>query len=132
MLVFLGCVNTTVCAVEVILHPSVSEKQLSTAQLRRIYTMRQIQWADGQRITVYMLPRQHELHLLFSKERLQMFPYQLDRIWNKLTYSGLGVAPITVSTPELLFQSVKTTPGAIGYVKNSQGMEGLNVVKITN
>jgi hypothetical protein len=67
------------------MHPSVSEQRLTTSQLRRIYTMRQLQWTDGHRITVYVLPRQHILHLRFSKERLQMFPYQLDRIWNKLT-----------------------------------------------
>jgi len=92
--------------------------------------MRQIQWADGQRITVYVLPRQHTLHLRFSKERLQMFPYQLDRIWNKLTYSGLGVAPITVNTPEELLNSVIKTPGAIGYVESVNGAEAVNVVQI--
>ncbi len=52
--------------------------------------MRQTQWANGLRITAYVLPRQHSIHLRFTKDKLQMFPYQLDRIWNKLTYSGLG------------------------------------------
>jgi ABC-type phosphate transport system substrate-binding protein len=112
------------------MHPSISEQRLTTSQLRRIYTMRQLQWTDGHRITVYVLPRQHILHLRFSKERLQMFPYQLDRIWNKLTYSGLGVAPITVDTPEDLLEAVMKTPGSIGYVENATGMEAVNVVKI--
>jgi ABC-type phosphate transport system substrate-binding protein len=103
---------------------------LTTSQLRRIYTMRQIQWANGHRITVYVLPRKHILHLQFSKERLQMFPYQLDRIWNKLTYSGLGVAPVTVNTPEDLLKAVKSTPGSIGYVESAKDMEAVNVVKI--
>jgi ABC-type phosphate transport system substrate-binding protein len=132
LLIFLGCICSTASAVEVITHPAVSETTLSTSQLRRIYTMRQVQWADAQRITVFVLPRQHALHLRFSKERLQMFPYQLDRIWNKLTYSGLGVAPITVNTPEELLEGVRMTPGAIGYVEKTQGMEGVNVIKITN
>lgn len=112
------------------MHPSVNEPLLTTSQLRRIYTMRQIQWADGHRITVYVLPRQHSLHLQFSKEHLQMFPYQLDRIWNKLTYSGLGVAPITVNTPEALLDAVSKTPGAIGYVDSVKGVEAVNVVQI--
>jgi len=122
--------GSTVYAVEVIMHPSVNEPTLTTSQLRRIYTMRQIQWADGLRITVYVLPRQHALHLRFSKEHLQMFPYQLDRIWNKLTYSGLGVAPITVNTPEALLDAVRKTPGAIGYVENVKDEETVNVVQI--
>lgn len=112
------------------MHPSVSEPTLTTSQLRSIFTMRRVQWSDGHRITVYVLPRQHPLHLRFSKERLQMFPYQLDRIWNKLTYSGLGVAPITVNTPEELLDEVKKTPGAVGYIESDTDVEAVNVVKI--
>lgn len=113
-----------------IAHPSVSELTLTTSQLRRIYTMRQILWPDGHRITVFVLPRQHALHLRFSKERLQMFPYQLDRIWNKLTYSGLGVAPIMLNTPQELVDAIRNTPGAIGYVEDFKDEEALHVIKI--
>jgi len=127
----LSSIHSTAYAVEVILHPSVSDNVLTISQLRRIYTMRQIQWSNGQRITVYVLPRQNALHLQFSKERLQMFPYQLDRIWNKLTYSGLGVAPITVNTSKELLEAIRSTPGAIGYIDEVQGIEGVNVVQIT-
>lgn len=117
-------------AVDVIVHRSVSESKLTSSQLRRIYTMRQIQWLDGMRITTYILLRQHSLHIRFTKDRLQMFPYQLDRIWNKLTYSGLGVAPITVNTPEELINAVQNTPGAIGYVESIKDEEAVNVVQI--
>ena len=112
------------------MHPSVNESVLTTSQLRRIYTMRQVHWPDGSRITVFTLPRNHVIHLRFSKERLQMFPYQLDRIWNKLTYSGLGVAPITVNTLQELLSAVRKTPGAIGYVESVKDEEGVHVVKV--
>lgn len=92
--------------------------------------MRQTLWANGHRITVFVLPRQHPLHLRFTKERLQMFPYQLDRIWHKLTYSGLGVAPITVNTPKELMDAVRLTPGSIGYVDTLKDEEAKNVVRI--
>ncbi|GAA6171595.1 hypothetical protein NBRC116592_12650 [Colwellia sp. KU-HH00111] len=132
LFIVLGIASSTVYAVEVIMHPSVKESVLTTSQLRRIYTMRQIHWADGSRITVYTLPRKHVLHLHFSKERLQMFPYQLDRIWNKLTYSGLGVAPITVNSPQELIDAIKNTPGAIGYVDNVKDEESVRVITITD
>lgn len=92
--------------------------------------MRQIHWPDGSLITVFVLPRQHFLHVKFTKEQLQMFPYQLDRIWNKLTYSGLGVAPITVNSPQELLDFVKNTPGAIGYIDNDASVEAVHVVNI--
>ncbi len=115
MFILGGLSFTPVQAVEVITHSGVSQHTLTTSQLRRIYTMRQLHWADDNAITVFVLPSQHKLHKHFSKERLQIFPYQLNRIWHKLTYSGLGVAPVIVNSPEALIQAVIKTPGSIGY-----------------
>ncbi|WP_197410247.1 MULTISPECIES: hypothetical protein [Colwellia] len=105
-----------VAAIEVVTHPQVTERSLTKSQLRRIYTMRQLRWSDNQAITVFVLPSQHALHQRFAKERLQIFPYQLNRIWHKLTYSGLGVAPTVVKSEQELIQAVSNTPGAIGYI----------------
>lgn len=126
----LGCISVSAYAVDVVVHPSVSEPTLTTSQLRRIYTMRQTQWSDAQRITVFVLPRHHLLHIQFSKEYLEMYPYQLDRIWNKLTYSGLGVAPIIVTSPAALIDAVKSTPGAIGYVETLKDEKGFYVIDV--
>lgn len=108
--------SSRVVAIEVVTHPQVTESSLTKSQLRRIYTMRQLRWSDHSAISVFVLPSQHELHQRFAKERLQMFPYQLNRIWHKLTYSGLGVAPTIVASEKELIQAVIKTPGAIGYI----------------
>lgn len=104
-------------AIEVIANNTVEVTSLKTAQLRRIYSMRQLRWADNSAIVVYVLPSKHLLHKKFSKDVLRIFPYQLDRIWNKLTFSGLGVAPTIIKTQAELLHAVSTTPGAIGYVE---------------
>lgn len=106
-------------AIEVITHPQVVERSLTKSQLRRIYTMRQLRWSDNHAITVFVLPSQDALHQRFAKERLQIFPYQLNRIWHKLTYSGLGVAPAVVKSEQELIQAVSNTPGAIGYISEA-------------
>lgn len=72
-------------------------------------------WPNGQAIKVFVLPSKNNLHQRFSKEILKIFPYQLDRIWNKLTYSGIGIAPTVVDSPEELLKAVISTPGAVGY-----------------
>ncbi len=125
--------SSTVLAVEIITHALVNESILTTSQLRRIYTMRQHQWVDGSVITVFVLPSLHPIHQRFSKERLHIFPYQLDRIWNKLTYSGLGIAPIIVRSPKALVEAVIKTPGAVGYAESELVVEykgGVHVIKI--
>ena len=116
----LACLVTRqVAAIEVVTHPQVTQSSLTKSQLRRIYTMRQLRWSDNHAITVFVLPSQHELHQRFAKERLQIFPYQLNRIWHKLTYSGLGVAPTIVKSEQELIQAVAKTPGAIGYISEA-------------
>ena len=115
-------------AVVIISHPAIETKQLSTSQLRRIYTMRQTTWAAGQAIVVYTLPSSHPDHQAFTKQELKIFPYQLDKMWIKLTFSGLAKPPIKVDTMEELIIAVKSTPGAIGYVNQNASLDGLNVI----
>jgi len=120
ILLFFTCFYTVkVTAIEVVTHPRVAEQSLTKSQLRRIYTMRQLRWSDNSVINVFVLPNQHTLHQRFAKERLQIFPYQLNRIWHKLTYSGLGVAPTIVESEQELIQAVLQTPGAIGYIEDT-------------
>lgn len=113
---FACLVTSHVRAIEIVTHPQVTDSILTKSQLRRIYTMRQLRWSDNTAISVFVLPNQNSLHQRFAKERLQIFPYQLNRIWHKLTYSGLGVAPTVVASQQELIQAVINTPGAIGYV----------------
>jgi len=92
--------------------------------------MRQLRWANNTSIVVFVLPSKSSIHKKFSKNVLNILPYKLDRIWNKLTFSGLGIAPKVVQTQEELLKAVSTTPGAIGYVEEVN-KEHVNVIKIT-
>lgn len=107
-----------------------SATSLSKSQLRRIFSMRQLLWSDGQKIVVFVLPSSHQLHQNFSKNELGIFSYKLDRIWNKLTYSGLGTAPIVVQSPQALIDAVINTSGAIGYVEDSADVKDAYVIQV--
>lgn len=111
-------------------NPSVDSKDLSVEQIRRIFSMRQTTWSNDQTITVYVLANQHQTHQVFSTKVLGMFPYQLDRIWNKLVYSGLGEEPIKLQSEEEMLERVSQKPGAIGYVMQSIDVDRINVIKV--
>ncbi len=113
-------------------HASLDIKAMTVSQLRRIYTMRQLRWANNVPIVVFVLPSKHLVHNYFSKKSLKIFPYKLDRIWNKLTFSGLGVAPKVVQSQAELQKVVSETPGAIGYVEEVNKDENVNVIQISN
>ena len=119
-----------VYAINIISNITADTASLSVTQLRRIYSMRQLHWQNGTPIVVYVLASNNPLHQQFCKQQLRLFPYQLDRIWNKLTFSGYGVAPIEVATQQELIKAVKLTKGAIGYVDNLSEVKDVNVIKI--
>jgi len=133
LILFVCCLALLTHKVEgmsVVVNKSVAIEKITSSQLRRIYSMRQVRWNENLPIAVFVLPSQSIIHQKFCKESLKIFPYQLDRIWNKLTFSGLGVAPTIVNSPQELLQAVKRTPGAIGYVDNIIKEEGIHVIEI--
>jgi ABC-type phosphate transport system substrate-binding protein len=128
LVIFLGSPTTN--AVEVITNFTADTASITTSQLRRIYSMRQVKWANGVPITIFVLSSTNTTHQKFCKETLRLFPYQLDRIWNKLTFSGMGIAPTVVKSEEELIKAVKSTTGAIGYVENIDEVSDVNLLKI--
>lgn len=114
----------------VIVNPSVGEKTLSANSLRSIYGMHQKTWPDGSKIRVFVLPDDDPLHQGFVKEILNVFPYQLRSTWDRLIFSGIGQAPTKVNSSQEMFQKISTTPGAIGYLWETDINDGVNVLQI--
>lgn len=123
-------VGSQASGVQVVVNPSVASKDISIEQIRRIFSMRQTTWSNEQTITVYVLSNQHQTHQIFSTKVLGMFPYQLDRIWNKLVYSGLGEGPIKVQSEQEMLERVSQMPGAIGYVMAQIEYDNVNVLNV--
>jgi hypothetical protein len=92
--------------------------------------MRLHAWPDGSAIRVFVLPDDAPLHIAFSKEKLNVFPYQLRLAWDRLVFSGTGQAPDTVNSPEEMLTKVASTPGAIGYLYKSKMDGRVNVLQI--
>jgi ABC-type phosphate transport system substrate-binding protein len=102
--------------IAVLVNQSVDINTLSPAQLRMIFAGRTQFWPDGSRIRVFVLPPQSDTHQQFCRHLLNIYPYQLERIWQRVVYSGQGEAPKTVDTAQALQAIIAQTPGAIGYL----------------
>lgn len=112
------CVLPAVLAVEVIINADNSAELLEEqADLRSIFSMRARYWANGEKIRVFVLPDNHDIHQAFVKQKLKMFPHQLRRTWDRMAYTGTGQSPVTVeSIPEML-EKIKQTKYSIGYIE---------------
>lgn len=115
---------------EIVTHPDVGDKTISRSSLRAIFGMRLHAWPDGTAIKVFVMPDDAPLHIAFSKEKLNVFPYQLRAAWDRLVFSGTGQAPATVATAEEMLARVSTTPGAIGYLARHRIDGKVNVLQI--
>ena len=115
----------------VIVNDNVKVNSLSESSVRWIFSMRQTTWEDGSAIKVYVLQQQDPAHQNFCKEVLSMFPYQLERTWNKLAYSGLGEKPTLVTDSQEMIDMVSQEPGAIGYVLSTSLPPNLHVLHIS-
>lgn len=103
----------------IIHHPNLQGEDFSPSSLIRIYAMQKRVWSDKTAIKVFTLPKNNEIHKEFVNKYLLMQPYQLDRLWHRLVFSGTGSIPEELSSIEEMIEIIGTTPGAIGYVDDS-------------
>lgn len=116
--------------ISVLVNPSVQSSKLSPGQLRRIFSMRLTHWPDGQPIHVFVMASESQTHHLLCTQVLQLFPYQMEKLWNKLVYSGLGNYPTLVKDENEMLESIRKYPGAIGYSKSGGVMNDIEVISV--
>jgi len=108
-------------SVEIILNPDIASVQLDRDLLRAIFTMRLRSWPDGPPVRVFVLPDTDPVSDRFYREQLGMYSYVLRSAWDRMVYTGTGLAPTIVRSEEEMRQRVAATPGAIGYVSRGRG-----------
>lgn len=103
-------------AVEIIVHPGVTTSVVSRPLARLIFGAKVTRWDDGAAIRVFVLPDESPLHQEMSKGILNVYPYQLRVAWDRIIYTGIGLAPIQVANESEMRKQVASVPGAIGYI----------------
>jgi ABC-type phosphate transport system substrate-binding protein len=115
-------------AVDLVVHPRVPVNEISRVHARAIFAARVTRWEDGSPIRVFVLPDDAPLHQDMAKTLLDIYPYQLRSAWDRVTYTGIGLAPIEVGTESEMRRRVSSTPGAIGYLGKVQNHDGLRAL----
>lgn len=100
---------------EIIVNHSVPETKYTVNDLRSIFAMQYQIWPNGKKIHVFVLSDDDPIHREFTKTKLNMFPHQFRRIWDRLIFSGTGQGPRQVGSMEEMIKKIMTTPNSIGY-----------------
>jgi ABC-type phosphate transport system substrate-binding protein len=104
--------------VDVIVNPDESRVSIDRDLLRGIFSMRVRAWPGGEPIRVFVLPDDDQLSDDFCRDLLGTYPYVLRAAWDRLVFTGTGLAPTVVKSEEEMRRRVLATPGAIGYVRH--------------
>jgi ABC-type phosphate transport system substrate-binding protein len=102
------------------MHVSRGSMGLSVTDLKNIYLGRKKSWSDGTVIQPYMRPPRAGAGFTFHRDILKMTPARYRYHWQGLQLSGQGSQPRTLTLPTEVIRSVAASPGAIGYVTESE------------
>lgn len=116
--------------VQVITHQGTVERPLDRQMVRALFTMRLRQWPDGTPVRVFVLADSNPLHVEFCREQLGTFPYVLRASWDRLVFTGTGIAPEIVANVKQMRERVATTPGAIGYIPSPESLAPTRMVQM--
>lgn len=105
--------------VQIIVNPDQASTPIDRTLLRAMFTMRLRQWPDGTAVHVFVLPDHDEATALFCREQLGTYPYVMRSTWDRMVFTGTGLAPTMVGSEREMRERVRSTPGAIGYVRSA-------------
>ncbi|MEQ1545495.1 hypothetical protein [Methyloglobulus sp.] len=114
-----------VTAIEIVVNKTASTSGYSKVDIRAIFTMQKRLWPNNKQIKVYTLPDGSSLHKEFVKKALNMLPHQIRRVWDRMTYSGTGAAPIELESEQDMIEKIATTPDSIGYLNSKPDNENI-------
>ncbi len=112
-------------AAEIIVNSTVPFQDYSVQDARAIFTMHKRFWSNNKPIKVYVLSDNNLLHKDFIKKKLNMFPHQVRRAWDRMTYSGTGSAPVELDTEHEMIEKIANTPDSIGYLSSKPNNENI-------
>jgi ABC-type phosphate transport system substrate-binding protein len=126
-LLVLACMPSAQAAerVVVIAHANVHKLDLTTVQ--RIFTGKTIE-VDGVRVLPANVAPNMVARQRFLSQYLQTDEDQYVAYWTVRRYVGKGTPPHEVKQTSEMIEFVSKTPGAIGYVDESDVPPGMNVV----
>lgn len=95
---------------------------LSMDQLKNVYSLKQKLLPNNAPVKLVHLPLDNKVSQDFSRQLFELFPYQLQRIWDRQVFSGRARAPKTIDSEGKVFAYVSTSSSTIAYVSANSAL----------
>jgi len=124
-----GLCHRAQAQVVVIANPSVKASDVTTADLRDVFTGASSAFKDGSHVTPVLLkagPINDGFLTLYVGKSDSAFRAN----WRSLLFSGQGVMPRTLDSEAAVVDYVAHTPGAVGYISKTSPHDGVKILTV--
>ena len=118
-------------AVVLVTHSAIAASSMTKQKIAELYDGSSKLIGDTE-ARLYTLPADHPATLSFYKTVLNMTPQAFNQHWLKKMFAGGGSPPAKISSVQELIKVVSSTPGAVGFVSQSEGEKasGCRVIRV--
>ncbi len=113
----------------IITNKNVVETTLSVADIKEIFLGKKVLWSDNTSINLVTLGDEN-IHKEFLKTYISKTKSQFRIYWQKMLFTGIGLAPKKMGSVEEMVNFVSSTGGAIGYIDIGSVTDAVNSIKI--
>lgn len=113
----------------VIANPAVKASDVSTSDLKDVFTGSASTLKDGSKVTPVLLKAGAANDAFFTSV-VGKSDAAVKAIWRNLVFSGQAAMPKTVESEAAMVEYVSHTPGAVGYVSKSTPHDGVKVLAV--
>jgi ABC-type phosphate transport system substrate-binding protein len=117
-------------AYKVIVNPATATSSVTKAELAAVYLKKAAKWSDGTLASPVDLPPEAEVRGQFSREVLGRPTEAIRAYWNQMVFAGRNVPPAEKPSDADVVAYVRSTPGAVGYVRADAATPGVKVVTV--
>lgn len=113
----LGCgPSHALAADKVAIIASSDVEHLTVNQLKNVYSLKQKLLPNSAPVRLVHLPLDSKVTQEFSRQMFELYPYQLQRLWDRQVFSGRARAPKTIHSESQVFAYLSSSSNTIAYV----------------
>jgi hypothetical protein len=128
--VILTCVAARAQDVIIVTYKGTGSSQITSSELREIFTGVRSRFADGTRAVPVVL-KGGPVHEVFLRKHIGEEPDEFRTRWHKAVFTGQGSMLKEFASEGALLEYVSVTPGAIGYVSRVNDPDSVRVLTVS-
>jgi len=125
----LACPLARAQDVVIVANKAISLSEISSSQLREVFTGVRSRLDDGTRALPVLL-KGGPAHEVFLHRHVGVSPEEFRARWLKAVFTGQGSMPREFSSEAALLNYIAATPGAIGYVSRIPQQDSVKVLTV--